>query len=88
MIIYGILLAILSLLGMLGSIFGGILPDFPSEITTLLDSIVSMFQGALSFISYFTYWPVILAMFSMIMLMETFHRVKNIALKIFSFFIK
>lgn len=88
MIIYGILLAILSLLSMLGSLFGSIIPDFPPEITTLLDSIVSMFQGALSFISYFTYWPVMLIMFSLIMIMDTFHRMKNLGLKVFSFFIK
>ena len=86
MIIYGLLLVILTILDMISSVLGVLIPDFPVSVQSMLDSLATMISGGLSFISYFTFWEVVVALLSLIIAYHTFRISKDALMKVFGHF--
>lgn len=87
MIIYLLLQAILYIIGVISSIFGGLIPDFPEAISTVLATISTMIDGGISFVSYFFYIPVISALISIVLMWHTFTLVKDMVMKAIGHFL-
>ena len=61
MIIYGLLKLIMVVLDAVAGIFGELIPSFPDAIGSVLDTIGTMVNGGISFLSYFFHVPVVVA---------------------------
>ena len=53
MILYLLLKAVLYIIGVIASVFGDLIPSFPSSVSSVLTTIGTMINGGISFISYF-----------------------------------
>lgn len=80
MIIYGLLKLVIFILDMLGSILGSMIPDLPSSLSTMVN-------GGVSFISYFFYWPIVIACITIFISFDAFKRVRRIVMKVIGHFI-
>lgn len=86
MILYLLLKAILYILSVISSIFGGLIPSFPSQISNVLTTISTMIQGGISFLSYFFYVPVIVALISLVISWHSFSIIKDALMKVLGHF--
>lgn len=87
MIITALLNLILFILGVVSNIFGPLIPNYPDTILTILDTVSTMIDGGISFISYFVYWPVLAALISIIIEWYAFIVIKNIIMKVIGHFL-
>lgn len=87
MILYLLLKAVMFILGIIAEVFGSLIPDFPSAITSVLTTITTMVNGGISFLSYFFYLPVIVALISLVISWHGFNVVKNALMKVIGHFI-
>ena len=87
MILYLLLKAVLYILGVLSSILGGLIPSFPSEISSVLTTISTMLQGGISFLSYFFYVPVVVALISLVISWHGFSIIKDAMMKVIGHFL-
>ncbi|MBQ8902333.1 MAG: hypothetical protein IJY87_04630 [Bacilli bacterium] len=87
MIIYGLLKVIILILDIISGIFGSLIPDLPDVILNLFDTFSTIIQGGVSFVSYFLYWPVIVAAISILITFHAFKIVKDMVMKVIGHFI-
>ncbi len=87
MIIYLLLKCILLILGSISSLFGSLIPSFPSDITNVLNTISDMLQSGISFLSYFFHVPVLVALISLVIAWHTFSIVKDAVMKVIGHFL-
>ncbi len=86
MIIYGLLELLFMILDFVSGIFGGLIPSFPSEVSNILTTISTMVQGGISFLSYFFYVPVVVALISLVIAWHGFRVVKDAVMKVIGHF--
>ncbi len=87
MIIYLLLKAILFVLSAISSVLGGLIPSFPESISSVLNTISTMLQGGISFLSYFFYVPVVVALISLVISWHGFQVVKDAIMKVIGHFL-
>lgn len=87
MIIYLLLKCVIYILDVVSSLFGELIPSFPDIISSVLTTIETMLQGGISFISYFFYIPVIVALISLVISWHGFKVVKDAIMKVIGHFI-
>lgn len=87
MIIYGLLKCVLFILGLLASVLGSLIPSLPTSVSGLLQSVVTIFDGGITFISYFFYWEAIVGLISLIIAYHGFQVVKSAIMKVIGHFI-
>lgn len=87
MILYLLLKAVLYILGVISSILGGLIPSFPDAISDVLTTISTMIQGGISFLSYFFYVPVVVALISLVISWHGFRVVKDALMKVIGHFL-
>lgn len=87
MIIYLLLKAILYVLGIISGILGGLIPDFPDVISSILTTISTMVQGGISFLSYFFHVPVVVALISLVIAWHGFQVMKDALMKVIGHFL-
>lgn len=87
MIVYGILQIILYVLNLLASIFGSLIPDLPTALSGLLQTLLTTFSGGVTFVSYFFYWEAVVALISLIIAYHSFEMVKYAVMKVIGHFI-
>lgn len=87
MIIYLLLKVILILLGAISELFGGLIPSFPSAVSSVLTTISTMIQGGISFLSYFFYVPVVVALISLVISWHSFSVIKDAIMKVIGHFL-
>ncbi len=87
MILYLLLKAVLYILGVISAILGGLIPSFPSEISSVLTTISTMLQGGISFLSYFFYVPVVVALISLVISWHGFSVIKDAMMKVIGHFL-
>lgn len=87
MIIYLLLKAILYILGIISSLLGGLIPSFPSSISSVLTTISTMVNGGVSFLSYFFYVPVVVALISLVISWHGFQVLKDALMKVIGHFL-
>lgn len=86
MIIYLLLKSVLYILGVIASILGSLIPSYPSAISSVLTSISTMIHGGISFLSYFFYVPVIVALISLVISWHGFRVMKDALMKVIGHF--
>lgn len=86
MIIYLLLKAILTVFGLVANILGGFIPSFPGAISSVLTTISTMIQGGVSFLSYFFYVPVVVALISLVISWHSFRLMKDALMKVVGHF--
>lgn len=87
MILYMLLKAVLYIIGIIASVFGDLIPSFPDAISNVLTTISTMINGGISFISYFFYVPVVVALISLVISWHGFRVVKDAIMKVIGHFI-
>lgn len=87
MIIYLLLKAVLYILGVLSALLGSLIPSFPDSISNVLTTISTMIQGGISFLSYFFYVPVVVALISLVISWHGFSVMKDALMKVIGHFI-
>lgn len=87
MIIYLLLKLVLFVLGVVASLFGSLIPSYPSAISSVLVSISTMIHGGVSFLSYFFYVSVVVALISLVITWHSFKIVKDAVMKVIGHFI-
>lgn len=87
MILYLLLKAILYILGIVSNIFGGLIPSFPDVISNILTTISTMINGGITFLSYFFYVPVVVALISLVIAWHGFSVVKDALMKVIGHFL-
>lgn len=87
MIIYGLLKIVLLVLNIIGSIFGSLIPGLPSSLTGMLSQLTDIIASGVSFISYFFYWDVIVAILSIFIGYHAFKVIKDVVMKVIGHFI-
>ena len=87
MILYLLLKAVLYIIGVVANIFGDLIPSFPSSISNVLTTLSTMVNGGISFISYFFYVPVVVALISLVISWHGFSVVKDAIMKVIGHFI-
>lgn len=87
MILYLLLKAVLYIIGIVASIFGDLIPSFPDTISNVLNTITTMINGGISFISYFFYVPVVVSLISLVISWHGFRVVKDAIMKVIGHFI-
>ena len=87
MIIYLLLKAVLYVLGVISGILGGLIPNFPDVISSILTTISIMIQGGISFLSYFFHVPVVVALISLVIAWHGFQVVKDALMKVVGHFL-
>ena len=87
MILYLLLKAVLYIIGVIASVFGDLIPSFPSSVSSVLTSISSMINGGISFISYFFNVPVVVALITLVISWHGFSVVKDAIMKVIGHFI-
>lgn len=86
MILYLLLKAVLYILGIVAGIFGSLIPSYPASISDILTTISTMIQGGISFLSYFFYVPVVVALISLVISWHGFSVVKDAVMKVIGHF--
>lgn len=86
MIIYLLLKGVLFILGAISTLFGSLIPSFPDSISSVLQTISTMIQGGISFLSYFFYVPVVVALISLVISWHGFSVVKDAVMKVIGHF--
>lgn len=86
MIIYLLLKGVLFVLGVVSTLFGSLIPSFPDSISSVLQTISTMIQGGISFLSYFFYVPVVVALISLVISWHGFSVVKDAVMKVIGHF--
>lgn len=87
MILYLLLKAVLYIIGVIASVFGDLIPSFPSSVSIVLTSIGTMINGGISFISYFFNVPVVVALITLVISWHGFSVVKDAIMKVIGHFI-
>ena len=87
MILYLLLKVILILLGVISELFGGLIPSFPSSISNVIQIISTMIEGGISFLSYFFYIPVVVALISLVISWHGFSVIKDAIMKVIGHFL-
>ena len=87
MILYLLLKAVLYIIGVLASVFGDLIPSFPSSVSSVLTTISTMINGGISFISYFFNVPVVVALITLVISWHGFSVVKDAIMKVIGHFI-
>ncbi|MCX4254660.1 MAG: hypothetical protein OSJ63_05290 [Bacilli bacterium] len=87
MIIYLLLKGVLFILGAISTLFGSLIPSFPDSISSVLQTISTMIQGGISFLSYFFYVPVVVALISLVISWHGFSVVKDAVMKVTGHFL-
>ena len=87
MILYLLLKAVLYIIGVIASVFGDLIPSFPSSVSSVLTSISTMINGGISFISYFFNVPVVVALITLVISWHGFSIVKDAIMKVIGHFI-
>lgn len=87
MIIYLLLKGVLFILGAISTLFGSLIPSFPDSISSVLQTISTMIQGGISFLSYFFYVPVVVALISLVISWHGFSVVKDAVMKVIGHFL-
>lgn len=87
MIIYLLLKGVLFVLGVVSTLFGSLIPSFPDSISSVLQTISTMIQGGISFLSYFFYLPVVVALISLVISWHGFSVVKDAVMKVIGHFL-
>ena len=87
MILYLLLKAVLYILGIIAGILGGLIPSFPSAISAVLDTISTMINGGISFLSYFFYIPVVVGLISLVIAWHSFSVMKDALMKVIGHFL-
>lgn len=87
MIIYLLLKSILYILSIISNLLGGFIPDFPGAISSVLTTISTMINGGISFLSYFFYVPVIVALISLVISWHGFRVMKDALMKVIGHFL-
>ncbi len=87
MIIYLLLKGVLFVLGVVSTLFGSLIPSFPDSISSVLQTISTMTQGGISFLSYFFYVPVVVALISLVISWHGFSVVKDAVMKVIGHFL-
>lgn len=87
MIIYLLLKGVLFVLGVVSTLFGSLIPSFPDSISSVLQTISTMIQGGISFLSYFFYVPVVVALISLVISWHGFSVVKDALMKVIGHFL-
>lgn len=87
MIIYLLLKGVLFVLGVVSTLFGSLIPSFPDSISSALQTISTMIQGGISFLSYFFYVPVVVALISLVISWHGFSVVKDAVMKVIGHFL-
>lgn len=87
MIIYCLLKCILFILDKLASVLGSLIPSLPESVSGLLQSVVTIFDGGVTFVSYFFYWDAIVGLISLIIAYHGFEVVKYAIMKVVGHFI-
>lgn len=87
MILYYLLYFVLKILSAIALVFGSLIPDMPSALVSLLDTFATMFNGGMTFISYFFYWEVICALITLVLSYYGFSVVKDSIMKVLGNFI-
>ncbi len=87
MIIYLLLKGVLFVLGVVSTLFGSLIPSFPDSISSVLQTISTMIQGGISFLSYFFYVPVVVALISLVISWHGFSVVKDAVMKVIGHFL-
>lgn len=87
MIIYLLLELVLFILGVVANLFGSLIPSYPSAISSVLVTISTMVQDGVSFLSYFFYVPVVVALISLVITWHSFKIVKDAVMKVIGHFI-
>lgn len=86
-IIYLLLKGVLFVLGVVSTLFGSLIPSFPDSISSVLQTISTMIQGGISFLSYFFYVPVVVALISLVISWHGFSVVKDAVMKVIGHFL-
>lgn len=86
MIIYLLLKIVITILDAIASLFGGLIPSYPSSVSNVLTTISTMIQGGISFLSYFFYVPVVVALISLVISWHGFSVVKDAVMKVIGHF--
>lgn len=87
MIIYLLLKAILYILGVIAGVFGELIPDFPSQVLAVFDTISTMVNGAISFFAYFFDVPVVVGLVTLSIAWHGFRIVKDAIMKVIGHFL-
>lgn len=87
MILYLLLEAILFILNVVANLFGTFIPNFPSVLSEILNTISTMVNGGLSFLSYFFYVPVVVALINLVITWHSFKLIKDAVMKVIGHFI-
>lgn len=87
MILYLLLKAVLYILSVISTILGGLIPSYPESISSVLETISTMLQGGISFLSYFFYVPVVVALISLVISWHGFKVVKDALMKVIGHFL-
>ncbi len=87
MIIYLLLKAILYILGIISNILGSLIPSFPSAVANVLDTISTMIQGGISFLSYFFNVSIVVALISLVISWHGFRVIKDALMKVIGHFL-
>ena len=87
MIIYLLLKGVLFVLGTISTLFGNLIPSFPESVSNVLQTISKMIQGGISFLSYFFYVPVVVALISLVISWHGFSVVKDAVMKVIGHFL-
>lgn len=87
MILYLLLKAVLYIIGVIASVFGDLIPSFPSSVSSVLTTISTMINGGISFISYFFNVPVVVALITLVISWHGFSVVKDAIMKVIGHFI-
>ena len=87
MIIYLLLKGVLFVLGVVSTLFGSLIPSFPDSISSVLQTISTMTQGGISFLSYFFYVPVVVALILLVISWHGFSVVKDAVMKVIGHFL-
>ena len=87
MIIHLLLKGVLFVLGVVSTLFGSLIPSFPDSISSVLQTISTMTQGGISFLSYFFYVPVVVALISLVISWHGFSVVKDAVMKVIGHFL-
>ena len=84
---YLLLKGVLFVLGVVSTLFGSLIPSFPDSISSVLQTISTMIQGGISFLSYFFYVPVVVALISLVISWHGFSVVKDAVMKVIGHFL-
>lgn len=87
MILYALLKLVLIILDFIAGLFGELIPSFPDAISSILTTISTMIQGGISFLSYFFYLPVVVALISLVISWHGFIIIKDAVMKVIGHFI-